>query len=362
MSARLSPLRTVIASSALVALALSGCSLVGTEEAAPSPSASDSAAVPGSTVVLVTHGDFALPQELLTKFETESGLKLEVRKVDDGLPNQLALTADHPLGDAAYGVDNGAAPLTLAEGVFADYQADLPEGASKYLLKGSQDKDRLTPVDHGAVCVNIDTTWFDKHKVEPPATLEDLTLPAYKNLTVLPGATGSTTGLLFLLATMDQYGDGWQDYWSRLVGNGADITKGWSDAYYGGFTGGGKGNRPIVVSYDTSPAFTVDEKTGETTTAALLDTCIQQVEYAGVLEHAKNPAGARELVDFLVSPEVQAAMPDNMYMFPVATGTPLPEAWATHAHEPSRVYSFDADDLQKHRTEWLGEWRDIITR
>jgi len=362
MSARLSPISALVASAAVAALALSGCSASDKDGAAPSPKTSATKPVPGSTVVLVTHGDFALPAALLKKFETDTGLKLKVRKIEDGLPNQLALTADHPLGDAAYGVDNGAAPLTLSQHVFADYQAKLPAGASKYELKGSDEKDRLTPVDHGAVCVNIDTTWFAKHKVEPPSTLDDLTLPRYKNLTVLPGATGSTTGLLFLLSTMDQFGDDWQDYWSRLVGNGADVAKSWSDAYYGGFTGGGSGDRPIVVSYDTSPAYTIDKKTGESTTAALLDTCIQQIEYAGVLEHAKNPAGARALVDFLVSPEVQAAMPDNMYMFPVATGTPLPEAWATHAHEPSRVYSFKGDDLAKHRTEWLSEWRDIITR
>lgn len=362
MPARPSTTRAVIASAALAALTLSSCGLVGKEKSASSPTPPEASAVPGSTVVLVTHGDFVLPDELLAKFEADSGLRLKVRKIDDGLPNQLALTADHPLGDAAFGVDNGAAPFALAEGVFDDYQADLPAGASKFLLKGSDDKDRLTPVDHGAVCVNIDKTWFAKKKVEPPATLEDLTLPAYKNLTVLPGATGSTTGLLFLLATMDQYGDDWQDYWTRLVANGADITKGWSDAYFGGFSGASEGDRPIVVSYDSSPASTIDKVTGESTTAALLDTCIQQVEYAGVLKHAENPAGARELVDFFVSPEVQAALPENMYMFPVVTGTPLPEAWASHAHEPSRVYTFDADDLAEHRTEWLTEWRGIITR
>lgn len=360
------PSRALASSAALLAtsaLALSGCSLVGKESGpqATEPHANDDV-VAGSTVVLVTHGDFALPEELLAKFEADSGLELEVRKIEDGLPNQLALTVDHPLGDAAYGIDNGAAPLALTEGVFADYQAELPEGAAKYLPKGDVDKDRLTPVDHGAVCVNIDTTWFAEHKVEPPATLEDLTLPAYKDLTVLPGATGSTTGLLFLLATMDQYGDAWPDYWTRLLANGADIAKSWSDAYYGGFTGGGEGKRPIVVSYATSPAFTIDEKTGETTTAALLDTCIEQVEYAGVLENAENPAGAELLVDFLVSPEVQAAMPENMYMFPVATGTELPEEWARHAHEPSRVFTFRADQLAEHRQEWLTQWRDVTSR
>lgn len=347
-------------------LALSGCSLAGKEknpQGTGTEAASTDAPVAGSTVTLVTHGDFALPDELLAKFESETGLELKVRKVEDGLPNQLALTKDHPLGDVAFGVDNGSAAFDLQEGVFADYQADLPEGASKFLLKGADDKDMLTPVDHGAVCVNVDLAWFKEKGLQPPSTLEDLTLPKYKDLLVVPGATGSTTGLLFMLATMDQYDDEWTDYWSRLVANGADITKDWSDAYYGGFTAGKSGGtRPMVVSYDTSPAFTVDEKTGESTTAALLDTCIQQVEYAGVLANAENPAGAREFVDFLVTPEVQAALPDSMYMFPVATGTPLPEQWARHAHQPSRVYTFKADELAEHRQEWLAEWRDVTTR
>jgi thiamine transport system substrate-binding protein len=51
-----------------------------------------------------------------------------------------------------------------------------------------------------------------------------------------------------------------------------------------------------------------------------------------------------------------------MYMFPVATGTPLPDLWATHAHQPSRVYTFKGDDLAEHRQEWLADWRDVTTR
>ena len=90
--------------------------------------------------------------------------------------------------------------------------------------------------------------------------------------------------------------------------------KGWEDAYYVDFSFSG-GDRPIVLSYDTSPAYTV--KNGETPTAALLDTCFRQVEYAGVLEGAANPEGAEQVIDFLLSPEVQEALPTSMYVFPV---------------------------------------------
>ena len=90
--------------------------------------------------------------------------------------------------------------------------------------------------------------------------------------------------------------------------------KGWEDAYYVDFSFSG-GDRPIVLSYDTSPAYTV--KKGESSTAALLDTCFRQVEYAGVLEGAANPEGAEQVIDFLLSPEVQQALPTSMYVFPV---------------------------------------------
>jgi thiamine transport system substrate-binding protein len=47
----------------------------------------------------------------------------------------------------------------------------------------------------------------------------------------------------------------WREYWSELRANDVLVTAGWSAAYYGSFSGGaGEGDRPIVVSYGTSPA------------------------------------------------------------------------------------------------------------
>ena len=89
-----------------------------------------------------------------------------------------------------------------------------------------------------------------------------------------------------------------------------------------------------MLSYDSSPAFTVDGE-GGTTTSALLDTCFRQVEYAGVLAGAENPEGAQALVDFLLEPRTfQAALPDGMYVFPVDAGVELPPDWAEFAEQP----------------------------
>ena len=66
-------------------------------------------------------------------------------------------------------------------------------------------------------------------------------------------------------------------------------------------------------------------------TGALLDTCFRQVEYAGVLQGAKNPAGAQQVIDFLLSADFQASVPDSMYVYPVDSGVPLPAAWQQYA-------------------------------
>jgi len=148
------------------------------------------------------------------------------------------------------------------------------------------------------------------------------------------------------------------------MANDAKVVAGWEDAYFVDFTaGGGKAaSRPIVLSYDSSPAFTIDTKTGESTTAALLDTCTRQVEYAGVLEGARNVPGATALIDFLLSPEVQAALPTSMYVFPVVAGTPLPADWAEHAVRPTTTLDVAPAEIEANRDEWLADWTDIASR
>src|SRR5699024_8699131 len=125
----------------------------------------------------------------------------------------------------------------------------------------------------------------------------------------------SSPGLAFLLATVGAYGeDGWVDYWQQLADNGLKVVDSWSDAYSVDFSGStGEGDRPIVLSYSTSPACEVGEDEEEAATGALLNPCFRQVEYAGVLDDADNPEGAQAFIDFLLSDEVQADIPEQMY-------------------------------------------------
>ena len=339
----------------LAAASLTACSAIGSS-AQPSSSG-------GGTVTLVTHDSFALSDGLLDEFTQETGLTVKVVQPGDAgtLVNQLVLTKDAPLGDLVYGIDNSFASRAIDEGVVEPYVSQVPaaKDAAQYAVEGS---DALTAIDKGDVCINVDHAWFTAHGQVEPVTLEDLTKPEYKDLTVVPNAVTSSPGLAFLLATIGAFGqDGWQTYWSALKGNGLQVADGWSDAYETDFSGGGGGGpRPIVLSYSSSPPFTVPEGGTEPTTGALLDTCFRQVEYAGVLSGAANPSGAEKLLDFLLSDKVQADIPGSMYVYPVSTSVELPPEWASWAPLAPHPFEVSPADITKNRADWLEQWSATV--
>lgn len=346
---------TAILAALVATAALAACS----QPAAPGATtdAEASSVSPSSTstkLVVVTHDSFAIPEDLKTRFEKESGLEVTYISPGDGgaLVNQLILTKDSPLGDVVYGIDNSFSSRAVSEGVITDYDSPaLPRSASQF------DTGALVPIDFGDVCLNADTAWFDEKRIPMPTTLEDLVKPAYKDLLVVSNPASSSPGLSFLLATIASVGeDGYLEYWDQLVNNGVSVVQGWSDAYYTEFSGAdGAGPRPLVLSYATSPAATVSEDGTTSTTEALLGTCFRQVEYAGVIEGAENVEGAQQFIDFLLSDEVQSSIPENMFMYPV-TDVDLPEAWVKFAPLSENSLTLDEEETSEKRDTWIKAW------
>ena len=351
---------TILGAALAAVLALTACSTLGESESESGPASGSAGAAAGGTVVLVTHESFAVDRKLLTEFEREAGLNVDVRQLGDAgaLVNQLVLTKDSPLGDAVFGIDNTFASRALNEGVLAPYDTPaLPEGAEDLRVASS---DRLTPVDYGDVCVNADLQWFADRDLAVPENLADLADPAYADLLVVTDPTTSSPGLAFLLATVAAYGEsGWLDYWAALRDNGVRIAGSWSDAYYVDFSGSdGNGPRPLVLSYASSPPSEV--RGDRATTSALLDTCFRQVEYAGVIAGAANPEGAEQVVDFLLSPQFQKDLPTRMYVYPVDPQAKLPVEWKRFAPVPARPWRLDATQIDANRSTWVQQWADTV--
>jgi thiamine transport system substrate-binding protein len=303
-------------------------------------------------VTLVTHDSFVVRKELLDEFQKTSGIKIDIRKTGDAgaLTNQLVLTKANPIGDLAFGVDSTFASRALQENVFQPYASpDATKGPQRYQ---ADDTNRLTAVDVGDVCVNVHTAGLKG--VPEPKTFEDLADPKYKDMFVVENPATSSPGLAFLFATIKHFGDnGWQAYWTKLKANGVKVVSGWEDAYTLEFSGTGKGTRPIVVSYASSPAATPDTK-------ALLDTCYRQVEYAGVLAGAKHPDEARKVLDWLISQQFQAEVADQMYVYPARAGVALPDVWQKAAPLPADSAALPADQVQRNRETWVNQWRSLV--
>jgi len=313
---------------------------------------------PDEKLILVTHDSFLLSEGTLEKFTEQTGIEVEVQAGGDAgeLANKLVLTKDSPLGDVVFGIDNTFASRVVDAGVLTEYVSpDLTDAESKYLLPDGSGGGYLTPIDSGDVCVNVDHEWFTEHNLAEPATLDDLLEPEYKDLLVVEAANSSSPGLAFLLSTIAAYGeDQWQQYWQGLIENGVKIDASWSDAYYVDFSGpSSEGDRPLVVSYASSPPFEPAGATG-----ALLDTCFTQTEYAGVIAGTKHEKQAQQLVDFLFSTTVQNDIPENMYVYPVNSKATLPDGWDAYpvAEQP---YFIDPADIDANREEWLAVWAAI---
>ncbi|NLI86255.1 MAG: thiamine ABC transporter substrate-binding protein [Propionibacterium sp.] len=355
---KLSSKAGLAALAAAASLALAACGSPAAPTTTPAGAGASASAPAGGVVTVLTHDSFALSDAVLAAFQADTGYELKLIRQGDGgsLVNQLVLTKDAPLGDAVYGIDNTFAGRAISAGVLTPYASPkLPADSAD--LKADVG-DALTPTDFGDVCVNADKAWFAAKKLALPVTLDDLTKPEYRDLLVVEDAASSTPGLAFLVGTIGaKTPAGYLDYWGKLKDNGVKVVKDWSAAYYTEFTAGGKGGtRPLVVSYASSPAATVTPDGKDSTTVSLNDTCFRQVEYAGVVKGAKNEAGAKAFVDWMLSEKVQADIPGQMYMYPAVKSTKLPAEWTTFAPLPSTPFAVPAADIAANRDAWIRAW------
>ena len=347
--------RAVAMAAAVLALIAAACSGDRADDSAEDLS--------GTTVTLLTHDSFYVSPETFEAFTLQTGIEVEQLASGDAgaLAAQACLTAGEPLGDVLFGIDNTFLQRGLDCGMFDPYESPGLAGVPDHFELDTEH--RVTPIDFGDVCLNYWVDAFDD-SLPPPSSLDDLTDPAYAGMLVVQSPETSSPGLAFLLATIARYGDGWESYWAALRDNGVAVTAGWEDAYYGEFASGG-GDRPIVVSYASSPPAEViyaDPPVDEPPTGVVTASCYRQIEFAGVLAGAGNPGGGQALIDFMLTETFQNDVPLNMFVFPVVESATLPPEFVAHAQIAEDPFMLEPAEVEAQRNAWTDRWVEIVLR
>ena len=354
---------TVLGASVASVLMLGGLTVGGCASAGQSQTGTGATTREPTTVRLLTHDSFAVSQDLVQRLKDETGIALEIVTAGDAgtMLSGAVLAAGAPTADVLFGVDNTLLERARSAGIFEPYT--ITEGIDAQLLADTQGL--VTPIDYSDVCINIDDAWFAERGLAIPTSLDDLRDPAYRGLlTVIDPAT-SSPGLAFLLSTIARWPDSWQEYWADLRANDVQVAADWTSAYQSDFTISG-GNRPLVLSYSTSPPAEIVYAEGTPPTrprsSVMTDGCFRQVEYAGVLRGTTQPEAAREVVKWLVSDGVQHDVPLSMFVFPARSGTELPKVFTDFAASPSAPTAVEPALIAANLDTWLTQWDAVMGR
>lgn len=358
--AGLSKLKRALVAGVAAALGLTACA--GPGDSTGTTPTTDSIR---TEVVLMTHDSFAVSDELLDVFQSETGIDIKLLPAGDAgsMINQAVLTADNPLADVIFGVDNNLLSRALQAEVFEPYESSLLTAVPDDL----QVDTRVTPIDFGDVCINWDKAHFDAADLPPPRTLLDLADPDYRGLLVVENPGTSSPGLAFLYSTIARFGETgeytWIDYWTDLRDNDVLVTSGWEEAYYSYYTAASTGDRPLVVSYASSPPFEVifaEEPLDEPLSGVMTDGCFRQIEYAGIVSGTEVRAAAEQVIDFLLSTPFQNDIPLNMFVFPANAEATLPPAFVEHAIVPDDPLSLPSGEIEENVQRWILEWTEVM--
>ena len=324
----------------------------------------------GTTVKVVAHDSFVVSESVLAEFTAATGITVQIIPSGDAvaMTNAAILTAGNPTGDVLFGIDENLLGSAFAAELFSPYVAQrIGDVDPRFVIDGEH---RVTPIDHGDVCVNFDRAAFAASPL--PSTFADLASTSNRNRFVTEDPATSTPGLAFMLATIAQFGGGgdttanapWLQYWKSLKAAGVQIVDSWETAYYGAFSGGsGKGTKPLVTSYASSPPAEVADTSlavDSTPTGVITSTCYRQTEFAGVLRGAAQPRAAQAFIEFMLGQSFQADMPGQMYVYPVVAATPLPDTFAKYTAPVSKPLSLPYEEVTANRDRWLTQWASVF--
>lgn len=284
-------------------------------------------------------------------FEAQCGCELKFVALEDGvsLLNRLRMEGKKSKADVVLGLDNNLLEAAAKTNLFAPANID----ASALNVPGGWQNPVFIPFDYSYFAFI-----YDKNKLKnPPRSLKELVESDQKWRIIYQDPRTSTPGLGLLLWMQKVYGDKTPEAWQKLAEKTVTVTRGWSEAW-GLFM---KGESDLVLSYTTSPAYTlIEEHKDNLAAASFSEGHYLQVEVAARLKTSKQPELAQQFMQFVISPDFQQALPAGNWMYP-ATHVPLPDGFAS-LMKPTTTLAFTPEQVSQQRASWIATWLNAVSR
>mgnify|MGYP002761043713 FL=1 len=115
----------------------------------------------------------------------------------------------------------------------------------------------------------------------------------------------------------------------------------------------------MVVSYSTDQVYNGDVPRHQI--GFLNDQGYAQPEGMARFADAPNPEAARDLMEFMLRPDVQGVIAEKNVQFPAVSDAELDDEFEQFAYVPPEPVTFGYDDLAGNLDGWMEDWaRQIV--
>lgn len=295
------------------------------------------------------------------EFEKEHQVDVEFIATGDARMMLAKLIAERAAGEQGADVFIGVGSVDLSKAGSRDLFISLTEEDVPNLASVRQDllidpTNSLIPYEHSYITLVYDSQVLTVEDV--PLTFEQLLDPKYEKMLILEDPRTSSVGLAFLLWTIHQYGDsGYLDYWRKLLPNVLTITQGWSAAYDLFLAG----EAPIVASFSTDTAYSVIEEGSARYRVMLLNSQgYRNIYLMGIVQGTEQEELSKELLNFVLSLEVQEKILTTEWVFPANRATLLPVPFYQNAVFPPDPVMIPPEQVGENLDRWLREWATVV--
>ncbi len=293
---------------------------------------------------------------------------------------RLLQEKNQPVADVVIGIDNALIHLIDQKSeVLEPYNSSRIENLDSNLIQNLDPEKYILPYDFGIISLYYQNSIInsDAYPELSNLTFDSLLTSDLLSMLIVENPKYSSPGLGFLLWTIAVYGDpirefngllgeDWRDWWT-LARDEILITKSWGDAFDIFFNP--EEEKPIMVSYGTSPAYGFCQW-GDNSTSAVLthennqENAWLQIEGIGLVKGAPNPTNAEAFIDWFLSTELQDALPEHQWMYPANTEANVSDCFKTASIHPENVTRLNdlisPSMLSQYLTQWQDEWEQVV--